>query len=94
MYFLNINIMENMKTKLENLYKEMENELEMKLDDLGGRLDVFDISTCTISLSIGPSLKEYAENLVTEIIQKYQTKKDFLIKSDSFYGVKSILDED
>lgn len=84
--------MKNMKIKLNNLYQEMENEVALQIKELGGRLDMFDVSTCTISISVDPSLKEFAEDLISELIQKYQSKKISLIKSDHFYGIKDLLD--
>lgn len=80
-----------MNTILENLYKEMENEIITKLDDLGGRLVIFDVSTCTLGFTIDDTLWRSAENLVSELIKKYRTKKNSL---DPFYKIKKELAEE
>ena len=79
--------------KLQELYEMLLKELKNEVDALDGTLDEFDPESKTIAITVDPELQDYLEVIVTDILTKYDIKKDEICSKDPFYGVKDILNK-
>lgn len=77
--------------KLSNLYDEMYAELLIEITALNGTVDEFSYADMAIYVTVSPELQEYAENLINELVKKYDKKRREIMSKDPFIGVKTIL---
>ena len=77
--------------KLSQLYDEMYAELTAEMDALSGKIEEFSQADMAIYVSVDPELQEYAENLINDLIIKYDKKRREIMRKDAFIGVKTIL---
>ena len=86
--------MDTLTIELNRLYDEMNDELYSEIEALGGKVVEFSPENQIVNIAVDPSLREHVEGLVSEIIKKYLIKKKELYKSDSFHGIKQLLNDD
>ncbi len=79
--------------KLAQLYDEMHTELTNEMDALGGKVNEFSYPNMAIYVTVEPELQDYAENLINDLIAKYDKKRREIMRQDVFIGVKTILIE-
>ncbi len=77
--------------KLDQLYDEMLQELEDEMVALGGEVENFSPEEQIMHVVVEPSLQEYAEQFIGDLIIKYEKKRNRILQSDVFIGVKTIL---
>lgn len=83
--------MDFISIELNKLYNAMQDEIFSEIYSLGGEVIEFDPDDRVVSISVAPDLREHAEHLIADIIQKYIIKKKELCGTDSFYGIKQLL---
>lgn len=77
--------------KLAELYDEMHEELSNEIAILKGTVDEFSYADMSIYVTVAPELQEYVENLINELVKKYDKKRRLIMSKDPFIGVKTIL---
>jgi hypothetical protein len=78
---------------LASLNDQMFKELRSEVEELGGTIDVFEPEDRLISVSADPELKEHIEDIIAQIVAKYEDKRKEIVDQDAFCGVRFILDE-
>ncbi len=77
--------------KLDQLYDEMLQELEDEMVALGGEVENFSPEEQIMHVVVEPSIQEYDEQFIGDLIIKYEKKRNRILQSDVFIGVKTIL---
>jgi len=86
--------MNNKITLLAELHEQLLKEIEAEVTALDGTIDLFDIETKSIHITVEPKYQKYIEKLLGEIITKYNNKKDKLFSKNPFSGVERFLNSD
>lgn len=79
----------------ERLYddKELLDELNEKVEELGGKLIVIDLRNKVFRLDVDDVARDYATVMIYDIVKKYRINRAKLLTENPFIGTQAMVDE-
>ncbi len=83
--------MDHTMLKISQLYEQMEDEIVVEVESLGGVVEHIDLHDKRVNIKIDPSLRVHVEHLISIIIYNYSMERDKICSEDPFFGIKELI---